>query len=90
MYRPPFSYRFTTPFAALIVAAATAFILGTAELSHADEIEPEPVTDAPVAKMAPSYPGLRNYLSELGSRYRARAKLGGFDTVSSAMRSPSS
>ena len=32
---------------------AAAFFLGTAELSNADEIEPEPVTDAPVVKKAP-------------------------------------
>ena len=53
MVRPPFSYRFATPFAALVVAVAAAFFLGTAELSHADEIEPEPVTDAPVAETGP-------------------------------------
>ena len=51
MVLPPFSCRFATPFAALIVAAA--FFLGTVERSNADEIEPEPVTDAPVAEQAP-------------------------------------
>ena len=54
MVRPPFSYRFATPFAALVIAVAAAFFLGTTELSRADEIEPEPVTDAPVAETAPS------------------------------------
>jgi porin len=53
MIRPPFSYRFATPFAVLVVAVAAAFFLGTAELSNADEIEPEPVTDAPVVEKAP-------------------------------------
>jgi porin len=36
---------------------AAAFFLGTAELSHADEIEPEPTSDAPVVeKVAPADP----------------------------------
>jgi porin len=57
MVRPPFSYRFATPFASLIVAVAAACFFGAAELSHADEIEPEPVTDAPVVdKAAPADP----------------------------------
>jgi porin len=51
MVHPPVSYRFAIPFSALIVAVA--FLLGKAELSNADEIEPEPVTDAPVAEKAP-------------------------------------
>jgi porin len=36
----------------LVVAVAAAFFLGTAELSNADEIEPEPETEAPVVKKA--------------------------------------
>ncbi len=57
MARSPFSYRFATPFAALIAVVFVAFLSGTADLSHADEIEPEPVTDAPVAeKAAPADP----------------------------------
>jgi len=43
MVRSPFSYRFATPFAALVVAVAVVFFLGTAELSNADEIEPDHV-----------------------------------------------
>ena len=54
MVPPPFSDRFATPFAALVVGVAAAFFLGTAELSHADEIEPEPSSDAPVAEKAPT------------------------------------
>ena len=53
MISPPFSCRFAARFTALIVAVAAAFFLGTAERSNADEIEPEPVTDAPVAEKAP-------------------------------------
>jgi len=37
----------------LVVGVAAAFFLGTAELSNADEIEPEPETEAPVAEKAP-------------------------------------
>ena len=53
MVLPPLSYRFAARFAALIVGLAAAFFLGTVELSNADEIEPEPVTAAPVVKKAP-------------------------------------
>jgi len=53
MVRPPFSCRFAISFAAWVAAMAVAFFLGTAELSNADEIEPEPETEAPVAEKAP-------------------------------------
>jgi hypothetical protein len=57
MARPPFSYRFATPFAALVVAVSAVFFLGTAEFSNADEIEPEPTFGAPVVeKVAPADP----------------------------------
>ncbi len=47
-----FSYRLAARFTTLIAVVLVAFLSGTADLSHADEIEPEPVTDAPVAEKA--------------------------------------
>jgi porin len=52
MIAPPVLIPIRHSFVALIVAVLVASVSGWAEPSHADEIEPEPVTDAPVVEKA--------------------------------------